>query len=155
MNRTLALGIVGGALALALAGGTAAAAPTTSSRPTITAAQATPQPAAPSREGRLPARLQRQLVTGLVKTAADVTGLKPREVAVQLRNGKSLAQIAEAKGKTANDIIQAARIKLKERLDKAVAEGKITQERADTALTNFDQAAPQIVNRTDLLKQKS
>lgn len=51
----------------------------------------------------------------LVRTTADVTGLEPREVVEQLRAGKSLEQIAQENGKTADDILAQVQTKTEER----------------------------------------
>lgn len=59
----------------------------------------------------------------LIKATAEVTGLTEQEVRDQVQAGKSLAQIAQANGKTADDIIANLRtkgeIKLNEMLDRA------------------------------------
>jgi hypothetical protein len=89
----------------------------------------------------------------LVSSASSVTGLTAPEVMTQLQAGQSLAQIAQSKGKTAADIIAAARTTLSTQLQQAVTAGTITQAQADAELASFDQNAPQIVNDTNLGKQ--
>ena len=71
-------------------------------------------------------------------------GMPPtmREIGEQLRDGKSLEQIAQSKGKTAAEVIAAARTSVKAQLDKAVANGRLTQQPADQALAQFDAQAP-------------
>ena len=86
----------------------------------------------------------------LVSAASSITGLTAQEVMTQLQAGQSLAQIATAKGKTAADIISAARTTLSTQLQQAVTAGTITQAQADAELANFDQNASQIVNDTTL-----
>jgi hypothetical protein len=86
----------------------------------------------------------------LVSAASSVTGLTAQEVMTQLQAGQSLAQIAQSKGKTAADLIQAARASLSTQLQQAVTAGNITQAQADAELANFDQQAPQIVANTGL-----
>jgi hypothetical protein len=86
----------------------------------------------------------------LLSAAASVTGLTAQEVTTQLRAGQSLTQIATAKGKTAADVIAAARTALSTRLQQAVTAGTITQAQADAQLANFDTTAPQIVADTTL-----
>ena len=71
-------------------------------------------------------------------------------MATELRAGKSLAQIAQAAGKTADDVIKAARADYQTALSQSVTNGRITQAQADAALAQFDQNAPQIVNNTTL-----
>jgi hypothetical protein len=156
MNRRTALGIAAGALALTVAGGSVYAAAPQSARQAA-AAQTTPTPAAPSgkqqrKQQRQAARAQRKLAGALARATADTTGLSPREIAQGLRGGKSLAQIAQSKGKSADAVVAAARAKLAGRLDKAVADKKITRERADAALAAFDRQAPALMNSTELGK---
>jgi len=86
----------------------------------------------------------------LISAAASVTGLTTQEVMTELQSGKSLAQIAESKGKTADDVIEAARTQLDDLLKQAVTDGRLTQAQAEAALADFDQDAPQVVNSTAL-----
>jgi flagellar hook-basal body complex protein FliE len=87
---------------------------------------------------------------GFISATASVTGLTTQEVLTQLQSGQSLAQIAESKGKTADEVIAAARAQLEETLKQAVTDGRITQAQADAKLAQFDQTASQIVNDTTL-----
>jgi uncharacterized protein (DUF433 family) len=162
MKRYLLIGLVCGTLALA--GGVALAGPSFERSATIAAAQATPaptaQPDAPnpgSNRGPRQGDAQhsgrgkgQRLGMLLGRATADVAGITQRDVLAGLNDGKSLAQIAQEHGKTADDVIKAARAKLEERLKQAVADGKLTQERADATLTQFDQAAPQIMTNQNL-----
>jgi uncharacterized protein (DUF433 family) len=151
MQSKLVIGIAGGALALALAGGAVLASPA-AQESTVAQAQATATPAPkPSDAGpRARQAMAKRLVLLLSRATADVSGVKPREVLAGLRDGKSLAQIAQEHGKTDKDVIAAARAKLDEQLKQAVAKSRLTQVRADTLLSQFDQAAPQVVSDQDL-----
>jgi uncharacterized protein (DUF433 family) len=71
--------------------------------------------------------------------------MQPKDVLAELRAGKSLAQIAQAHGKADKDVIADARSKLQDRLKQAVANGRLAQARADAALAQFDQRAPQVM----------
>lgn len=84
----------------------------------------------------------------LVTATANVTGLTTDEVLAQLQSGQTLAQIAEANGQTAGEVIDAARALLQEQLDQAVTEGRITQEQADAKLANFDATATERMDST-------
>ena len=86
----------------------------------------------------------------LVAAAASVTGLTTQDVISQTQSGQSLAQIATAKGKTAADVIAAARASLAAQLGQAVTAGSLTQAQSDARLAQFDQDAPQIVADTAL-----
>ncbi len=88
--------------------------------------------------------------SALVSATASVTGLTTQEVMTELQGGKSLAQIAEGKGKTADDVIKAARAQLDDQLKQAVTDGRLTQAQADAKLQQFDQTATQVMNDTTL-----
>jgi polyhydroxyalkanoate synthesis regulator phasin len=70
----------------------------------------------------------------LFDTAAEALGITRRELAERLRDGKTLEAIAKAEGKSVGDVRKAVESKLKERLDEAVEEGKLTREQADRML---------------------
>ena len=61
---------------------------------------------------------------GLVSATASVTGLTTQEVVTQLQAGKSLAQIAQEHGKSADDILAKLREKGQQRLDQALNRAK-------------------------------
>jgi len=137
---------------MALAAGAALAGPTVESRVAAVAqpgATPTPAPGAAQPQARRPA-ITRRVALLLGRATAEVSGIKPREVLAGLRDGKSLAQIAQEHGKTDKDVISTARAKLDEQLKQAISTGRQAQARADTVLAQFDQAAPQIVNDQNL-----
>ncbi|MEP7357971.1 MAG: hypothetical protein ABI847_12065, partial [Anaerolineales bacterium] len=148
---TLMIGIVIGAVAVAVAAFAAA--------PLSALAQGEAAPAAAS---SLVDRLQGVFglnshgrgggggVGSLVDAAASVTGLTAQEVRTQLQAGQSLAQIAQANGKTAEDVIAAARAALVTRLAQEVTDGRLTQAQSDTKLAEFDANAAALVNSTTL-----
>ena len=80
-----------------------------------------------------------------IKTAAETLETPVRSFMQELRSGQTPAQIAEAHGSSGQAIIDAIVAAEKERLDKAVAEGKLTQERADDILTRVSEKATQWV----------
>jgi len=150
MKRYLLIGLAAGALALVLAG------PSIERAAAGAAAQATPaptpQPGGPKNgPGRGPGQGNaRRLALLLGRATADVSGIKPQDVLTGLRAGKSLAQIAQEHGKTADDVIKAARARLEDQLKQAVAKSRLTQDRADALLAQFDQAAPQVMSNQNL-----
>jgi hypothetical protein len=148
MMKKVLLGMATGALALTLITGAAAAArPTESTTSSVAAVQ---MQHATQQEGQKHRRGARVLVGSLIRNTAEISGMTPAEVVTELRAGKSLAQVAESKGKTADEVIAAARAKIKARLDQAVANGRITQEQADQMLQRFDEKAPEVMNNTEL-----
>src|SRR5688500_11411058 len=155
MNRKILIGVAGGALALALAGGAVLA-----GEPHVGQASVVTQAASPTarRDTAGPRRGDRQgkramLVRALVQASADVTGTQPKDVLAALQDGKSLAQYAQEHGSSGDDVVQDARSKLQDRLDQAVTAGNITTEQRDTALARFDEAAPKVVADTNLRQQ--
>jgi uncharacterized protein (DUF433 family) len=154
MNRKLTIGLAGGALALALAGGAVFAGPAVErSVAGVAQANATPTPqTGAQQQARRPGKAKR-LALLLGRATAEVSGIKPKEVLAGLRDGKSLAQIAQEHGKTDKEIIAAARARLDTQLKQAIAKGRLTQDRADAMLAQFDQAAPQVVSDSNLGQQ--
>jgi hypothetical protein len=114
-----------GAAGALLAGGVAAAAPAVASVPVAAAKQ--PAPRAD--------RAQRVLIVHAVFEAeADVLGMKPEELRAALRSGKTVEQLAAAKGINKDQFADRLTANLKPRLDALVASGKITRAEADRAL---------------------
>ncbi len=70
----------------------------------------------------------------LIESAAKALGISRDELVDRLRDGDSLEQIAEAEGKSVDDVRDAVRSTLKERFDRAVEDGHLTREQADGML---------------------
>jgi hypothetical protein len=92
--------------------------------------------------GRLAARAR-----GL-GAAADYLHMNREELRTQLRSGKSLAAIASAEGKTAAGLVAAMLAPAKDRLAKAVADGKLTRARADEVLDRLEERLGELVQRS-------
>ncbi len=82
----------------------------------------------------------------LVDITATVTGLKVEDVVKELQAGKTFADVATANGKTAADLVNAFLADRKVVLDKAVADGRLTQAAADTLLATMKTNVEQHVN---------
>ena len=80
--------------------------------------------------------------------ATTYLGLTRDEVRTKIEAGSSLAQIATAQGKTVDGLKQAIIAGTKERLDAAVADGKLTTAQAKTMLERLTERIDDIVNRT-------
>jgi hypothetical protein len=80
--------------------------------------------------------------------AAAYLGLTREQLRTELRSGKSLAQIATAKGKTTSGLVTAMLAPAKERLAKAVTAKRLTQQRADEILKRLTERLTQAVQRT-------
>jgi uncharacterized protein (DUF433 family) len=81
-----------------------------------------------------------ELRHGLLDEVADALGTTPAKLVAQLRAGKSLADVAKANGKSLDDVRSALKTAAKARLDKAVANGDLTQKQADAMLAHVDEA---------------
>ena len=66
----------------------------------------------------------------------------------ELRKGQSLAQIARARGKSVDGLVAAMVAPVKERLAKAVASKRLTQQRADALLERITDRLERLVQRT-------
>ena len=85
---------------------------------------------------------------GVLGAAAAYIGIERRVLAQELRSGKSLAQVATARGKSVDGLKQALLARLKAKVGAAVAAGRITQARADQLLTRAPALIDRLVNRT-------
>lgn len=82
------------------------------------------------------------------KAASDYLELTRAELREQLRQGKSLAQIAKDEGKSVDGLKDAILAEAKSRLDKAVANEKLTQPQADELYERLKGRIDDIVERT-------
>jgi hypothetical protein len=71
---------------------------------------------------------------------AKALGMTRAQLFEQLRDGKTIAEIAKAKGKSLDDVRAAVKADAKERADKAVKDGDLTQQQADDLLAHLDDA---------------
>jgi predicted DNA-binding protein (UPF0251 family) len=79
--------------------------------------------------------------------AASYLGLTDEELQAQLQDGKSLAEVAKAQGKSVDGLVQALVADAKKRLADAVADGKLTQAQADEIETRLEEQVTELVNR--------
>lgn len=77
--------------------------------------------------------------------AAKYLGLSPAELRAQLRKGESLADVAKAEGKSVDGLEQALVVAAKTDLDKAVADGDLTQQQADAMLKRLTEHVDELV----------
>lgn len=66
-------------------------------------------------------------------------GITTEQLRDELRTGKTLAQVAEEHGKTRDELKTYIHDQMKSRLDQAVADGRLTQQRADGILASLDE----------------
>ncbi len=81
----------------------------------------------------------------VLQLAAEMTGLSTQEIVQQVRDGATLADILTANGVDPNAFIDSAVAQFGDRLDQAVANGRITQERAETLSAEYRMRLTDIV----------
>ena len=86
------------------------------------------------------------LASEVLKTAATYLGMSQADLATALKGGKTLADVAKDKGKTADGLIKALTDAAKANLDAAVTAGWITQKQADAVLDVVTHAITDLVN---------
>ncbi len=79
--------------------------------------------------------------------AATYLEMSRAELVTQLRSGKSLAQIAQAKGKSVDGLVAAIVAPAKELASKAVANGRLTKQRADELIAKLTDRVERLVQR--------
>jgi polyhydroxyalkanoate synthesis regulator phasin len=77
--------------------------------------------------------------------AAKYLGLTPAQLRQQLASGKTLADVAKAQGRTAAGLTGTLTATAKDRLDKAVKDGKLTAAQHDKLLARLDALIGDIV----------
>ena len=83
----------------------------------------------------------------LIKQTADFLGVDRQTVIEGLQSDQSLAQIAEANGKSGDELSGYLYDQLKSKLDEAVANNRITQDREDSMLSNAKDRIDEAINR--------
>ena len=83
---------------------------------------------------------------GIVSSVAETLDMTPREIAQDLRQGQSLAEIGQAKGVSTDTLKSAILTAADEKLDQAVADGKLTQDQADKIMTRLTNNIDKILN---------
>lgn len=86
-----------------------------------------------------------RIVHGAAEPLAELLGLTPEELAEELR-GPSLAAVAAAHGISADEVAEALVAEAEEHLQRAVEEGRVTQERADAVLAELTERVTAAVN---------
>ena len=82
----------------------------------------------------------------VVGEIAEILGLEGNEIREALRNGSSIAELAEAQGIESADVVDAIVARAEERLDTAVENGRIDDTQAAEMLTRTAERAEDLVN---------
>lgn len=81
-----------------------------------------------------------------LEAAAEAIGVEPSELLEALRGGSTIAEVAGEHGVEVQSVIDAMVAEATEKLDAAVAEGRITQEQADERLADLTDRVTERVN---------
>jgi hypothetical protein len=110
--------------------------------------QVMPQSGGPGGRGRPGAFARPGGFGANLNTAATAIGIDVAQLRTEL-NGKSLAEVAVAHGKTAQDVITALQTAAHTRIDQAVTAGRLTADQAATQKTQLDTRIQQQVNQVN------
>ena len=91
-------------------------------------------------------RLELMASLGVIRLAAEQTGLQPREIMQELTDGKSLADVLIKHNVDVNTFIDTAVGRAQELLNQAVTNGRITQQQADERLSNLRETLTKRIN---------
>jgi urease gamma subunit len=86
------------------------------------------------------------IVREVLEIVAEATGLTGREIADRVRAGETLAEIITAQGGDVAAVTSQIVSAITERVNTAVAEGRITQERADEILLDLEARVTLLLN---------
>ena len=97
---------------------------------------------------RASSRLRWSCGAAHLNAAAAFLGLTEAQLDEALDGGKSLAQIAKDKGKSADELVDALVAATTKRLDQAVADGRMTKAQRDMVVADLKERTTAIVNGT-------
>ena len=83
----------------------------------------------------------------MLEDVATYLGVSVDAIKTDLKDGKTLAQIAVAQGKTEDELINFIVSKRTDELKTALSDGKITQEQYDNAVKNLPEKVKEMVER--------
>ena len=89
----------------------------------------------------------RELAREEFELAAETIGIPAAELRQDVKGGQSISEVAEAHGVSTQTVVDAVVADLSARLDTAVTEGRITQERADKIEERLPERITNLVNR--------
>jgi hypothetical protein len=86
-------------------------------------------------------------IKGIFSAAAEVIGIEEDDLAVELRSGKSLLEIAEDNDVDRDELTEGLIENLTEAIEEANEAGKITDEQAERLLSNLEENIDRIIER--------
>lgn len=93
---------------------------------------------------------------GHLQQIATIIGVDVKTLKESLKNGQSIVDVAQSKGNkiSEQELIAKLKVNLKDRLDKKVAKGKLTQDQANHILSQSDQHLKKFVENRALFQHK-
>lgn len=88
-----------------------------------------------------------QVLKDAVQAAAKEIGVSTSELRDARKSGKSIAQVAQDHGKSADDVVNAVVKAVTSDIDQAVKDGKLDSQKADQIKKNLPDRVTQLVNR--------
>jgi uncharacterized protein YidB (DUF937 family) len=82
----------------------------------------------------------------VIDAAVEVLGVEKGQLVSELAQDKTLAQVAEEQGMTVEEFTEALLEQVRVDLDELVADGTLTQEKADAVFERFEENVDRIVN---------
>ena len=82
-----------------------------------------------------------------LENAAEYLDMSEAQLREKLADGKTLAEIARAEGKSVDGLVQALVGEARERIDAAVAAGRLSEERAERLMQGLEERIADRVNR--------
>ncbi|HEX6330984.1 MAG TPA: Clp protease N-terminal domain-containing protein [Actinomycetota bacterium] len=79
--------------------------------------------------------------------AADAIGIETAELLEAVHDGETIAEVAERQGVDPADVVDAIVAEERDRVEEAVANGRLTQEQADRLLASAEERATNLVER--------
>ena len=141
--------ILAGALAgLALTGGTLAFAVGSSgvASAATTAQSALTQDSAPSGARGWFRQHRQEIRKEIAQTAADTIGIPVDELKTDFKAGQSISEIATAHNVDPQKVADALVAKATDTINQAVADGKVSQEKADKAVARLPELATRVID---------
>jgi uncharacterized protein (DUF433 family) len=96
--------------------------------------------------GRIEQVCERVLGAGPIDVAAETIGIEPSELLTELRDGATIAEVAQEHGVEPQAVIDAIVAEQRDRLDQAVEDGLLTQDEADAGAADLEERATDLVN---------
>lgn len=111
--------------------------------------EALARPAPQTIRQRVRTGVELQLDNAVLDVVSETTGLSRQEIFAEMRDGKTVGVIIAENGGNVDAITSEVVAGMSERIDQAVENGTISQERADTLLSDLETRVDEWLSRTE------